>query len=153
LTGALVACLLWRCYLERELRPAPRLRWLIVAGLIVQDLSPYRLSGTAQSFSWLPFGGFLGSVPDWGAVMLLKKSFWYGASVWTFHEAGRGYLRPALGIALLLTALEWAQRYLPGRTPEISDPLLALLLAALMSLLQSSSILRPVGQSLPTKVN
>lgn len=139
LTGALCASIVWCCWLERRPRAVPLLRWLIVAGLILQDLAPFHLSRTPQAFSWLPFAGFLYSIPDWGAVMLLKKSFWYGAAVWTFHEAGRGYLRPALGIAALLGALEWTQRYLPGRTPEISDPILALLLAVIMSLIQTRS--------------
>jgi VanZ family protein len=155
LTGALCACILWRCWLERRPRPAPLLRWLIVAGLVLQDLSPFRLSRAPQSFSWTPFAGFLGSIPDWGAVMLLKKSFWYGAAVWTFHEAGGGYLRPALGIAALLTALEWTQRYLPGRTPEISDPVLALLFAAIMSLIQNRSSTgapQDISRSKSTKV-
>jgi hypothetical protein len=126
-----------------------------VAGLVVLDLSPFRLSRTPQSFSWLPFAGFLGSVPDWGAVMLLKKSFWYGAAVWTFHEAHQGYLRPALGTAILLFALEWTQRYVPGRTPEISDPILALLLAAIMFLIQNRSLSGAAAHSTssaPTKV-
>ena len=156
LTGALCACTIWRCWLQRRPQPARFLRWLIVAGLVVLDLAPFRLSRTPQSFSWLPFAGFLGSVPDWGAVMLLKKSFWYGAAVWTFHEAGQGYLRPALGITVLLFALEWTQRYVPGRTPEISDPILALLLAAIMSLIQNRSLIgaarHTAPSSPPTKV-
>ena len=55
-------------------------------------------------------------------MMLLKKSFWYGAAVWTFHEAGQGYLSLPSASPFCLSALEWTQRYLPGRMPEISDP-------------------------------
>ena len=119
--------------------PHRLLRWLIVAGLILQDLSPYRVEPHAASVLLDSFRRFPRSAQDWGAVMLLKKSFWYGAAVWTFHEADQGYLKPAFGIAALLAALEWTQRYLPGRMPEISDPVLALLLTALMSLLQNSA--------------
>jgi VanZ family protein len=149
IAGALGACIVWQSWLERQPQAARLLPWLIVAGLILHDLSPYRLSRTPQAFCWLPFGGFLGSAQDWGTVMLLKKSFWYGAAVWTFHEAGKGYWKPAFGIAALLAALEWTQRYLPGRTPEISDPLLALLLTAFMSLLQNSARAR-AGEHIPS---
>jgi VanZ family protein len=149
IAGALGACIAWQAWLERQPQAARLLPWLIVAGLILHDLSPYRLSTTPQAFCWLPFGGFLGSAQDWGTVMLLKKSFWYGAAVWTFHEAGKGYWKAAFGIAALLAALEWTQRYLPGRTPEISDPLLALLLTAFMSLLQNSARAR-AGEHIPS---
>ena len=31
-------------------------------------------------------------------------------------------------VALVLAAIEAAQRYLPGRTPEVTDPIMAILL-------------------------
>jgi hypothetical protein len=111
----------------------------MVAALILLELLPFRFSATPQPFSWIPLAGFIETGPDWGAVMFLKKSFWYGAAIWTLREAGAGYLRSAIGVTLLLAALEWLQRYLPGRTPEISDSILAILLAFLLYSFQQLS--------------
>ena len=43
------------------------------------------------------------------------------------------YLEIGSALALLLLILEWIQRYLPGRTPDISDALLVLIAATALS--------------------
>jgi VanZ family protein len=136
LAGAALGCLLWTFWLASIRRPALALAILIVGALLVQGLSPYFFKPTPQAFSWIPLAGFIDSGPDWGALTFLKKGFWYGAAVWAFHEAGFSLFAAAVPLALLLAALEWAQRYLPGRTPEISDPLLVLGLALFFGLLE-----------------
>jgi hypothetical protein len=139
ITGACLACGLWSCWLAGTRRAALILSVWIIAALILQELSPYHFSPTPHSFSWLPLRGFIESGLDWGAVMFLKKSFWYGAAIWSLQEAGAGYLLPALGVSLLLGVLESIQRYLPGRTAEISDSILALLIAFLLYLFHQRS--------------
>jgi hypothetical protein len=52
------------------------------------------------------------------------------------RESGYSFLRPGIAVAVMLGGVEWIQRYLPGRTPEITDPLLAILLALFMWLLE-----------------
>ncbi len=135
-SGAILAWIVWNHWLRRTPRASVILSWLIVAGLVLQDLAPYRLTHVPQPFSWMPFGGFLESGPEWGGIMLFRKSFWYGSAVWSFHQAGYTFFRTGIAVAVLLGCLEYAQRFLPGRTPEISDAVLALLLTVLMSLLE-----------------
>jgi hypothetical protein len=55
------------------------------------------------------------------------KFFLYGSSVWMLREAGVPLWGSAGMVALLLSAGEATQRYLPGRVAESTDPLLALL--------------------------
>jgi VanZ family protein len=139
LTGALLACGIWLYWLNRSPRSIFILSVLMAGALLVQELAPFRFSSTPQPFSWMPLAGFIETGPDWGAVVFLKKSFWYGAAVWLFAEAGAGYLWSTVGVALLLGFLEWVQCYLPGRTPEITDPVLAILLALPLYLFQQTS--------------
>jgi VanZ family protein len=139
LIGAVAACILWWYWLSNERYAAVILACSMVAAIVHLEVSPYHFSATPQPFSWIPFAAFIETGPDFGAVVFLRKSFWYGAAVWTLREAGAGYLKPTLGIALLLSALEWLQRYLPGRTPEITDPLLAILLALFLHFFQQYS--------------
>ena len=139
LAGAVTGCIVWWYWLARVPRSALILACLTVGAIVHLELSPYRFSATPQAFSWIPLAGFIETGPDWGAVVFLKKSFWYGAAIWTLREAGSGYFKPAAGISLLLAVFEWLQRYLPGRTPEITDPLLAILLALFLYLFQQHS--------------
>jgi VanZ family protein len=65
-------------------------------------------------------------------VVLFGKAFYYGAGVWLGHARGWTYGRAAMAMATLLAVLEWAQRYLPGRSPEITDAFLALLMGLVL---------------------
>ena len=134
-----MACAVWRYWLSLAPRAPLVLAALMLAALILLELAPFRFSAVPQPFSWIPLAGFIETGPDWGAVVFLKKSFWYGAAVWALAEAGAGHLWSALGVSILLGTLEWAQRYLPGRTPEITEPVLALLVALLLYLFQQRS--------------
>ena len=94
----------------------------------------------------MPFGATLSY--DYAAAMqpILQKGFLYGASIWLFWAAGRRRLAPTIGIAALLAAIEYAQRYLPGRTAEITDPVYALLLAMMLRWLDTVAERRSKGR-------
>jgi VanZ family protein len=134
--GAVLAFLCWNWWLWRWSRPAVLLSCLLVAGIVIQELMPFRFNHQPQPFSWMPFAAFINTAPDSGAVIFFRKGFWYGGAVWALHESGCAFLGSALALALLLGLLEFAQRYLPGRTPEISDSLIVLVLSLLMWLLE-----------------
>jgi len=130
--GAACAGLAWRYGFWRYPRRNLLVAWLSVAALFVRGLAPYHFRAVAGPFSWMPFGATLSY--DYAAAMqpILQKGFLYGASIWLFWAAGRRRLAPTIGIAALLAAIEYAQRYLPGRTAEITDPVYALLLAMML---------------------
>jgi VanZ family protein len=67
--------------------------------------------------------------------VLLEKSFWYTCVVWLGARAGLGLVRATFACAMLLGAIEVAQVFIPGRTPETTDPVLALLLGGLLRVL------------------
>lgn len=143
--GAACAGLAWRLGFWRYRSHTSMVAWLSVAGLIVRGLAPYHFNAAAGPFSWMPFGATLSY--DYAAAMqpILAKGFLYGASIWLFWAAGRRHVAPAIGIAALLAAIECAQRYLPGRTAEITDPVYALLLAMMLWWLDSVATRRREG--------
>jgi VanZ family protein len=100
-------------------------------------LSPFRFAETPTSFSWIPFAATLESSRLIATVILLRKAFEYGALVWLFRTQGISYARAAVAVAGSLALLEAIQRYLPGRTPEITESVLALLMALVLWLLSS----------------
>jgi VanZ family protein len=69
-----------------------------------------------------------------GLAELLRKMFVYGSAIWLLRTSGVALTIAAVGVATALGAIEIVQRYLPGRTAEITDPLLALGIAYALSL-------------------
>jgi hypothetical protein len=111
---------------------------LIVSLLIVRGLAPYQWSRAVNPFSWIPFSGFLKAEREFGMVTFLQKCFWYGSAVWLLAAAGLRLVQAAVAVALLLGAIEVIQVHIPGRVAEITDPLLALILAETLGLLDRS---------------
>ena len=66
----------------------------------------------------------------------LEKVFLYGSLVWLLVQAsGSASLSVSL-VVLFTTAIEVMQRYIVGRTPEITDPLLVLILGGVLLALE-----------------
>jgi VanZ family protein len=127
--AAALAAWLWlpRLYVRRA---AP---FLLTSALIVGELAPFHF-GPARAFNWVPFRGLI--LSDWqsGFVVLFRKSFWYGSAIWLWRAAGYRLAPVILAVAAALLALEGVQIYLPGRTPEITDAVLAVLMGLLLGL-------------------
>ncbi len=104
--------------------------------LIVRGLAPFHFSATASRFDWEPFHAMFAA--DWivGLPIFLEKSFYYGAAIWLWRSAGWTLERATLFVAVILAAIEVIQLHLPGRTSEITDPLLAILLGCMLWLLE-----------------
>lgn len=140
--GALSGVACWMMLRILPRRPAKLAAALLaVAALIVAGLAPFRFTGHRQAFLWVPFLALLQTPWESAFVILLGKSFLYGSAVWLFHQSGRGqsgrgWLLSSALVALPLAGIEAAQVYLPGRTPESTDPLLAILLGCGLMLLE-----------------
>jgi VanZ family protein len=134
LAGAVLAYICWY-FLRGYQRCAALVAGLIVSLLIVQGFAPYHWSTVSNPFSWIPFSGFLAADRELGILIFLQKCFWYGSAVWLLRAAGWRLARAAVVVAMLLGVIEVIQIHLPSRVAEITDPLLALLLAVTFGLL------------------
>jgi VanZ family protein len=140
LAGAVLAYIC-SYFLSGHQRSVALVAALIVSLLILRGLVPYHWSSVGNPFSWIPFGGFLAADRDFGMLTFLRKCFWYGSAIWLLRVAGWRLARAAIAVALLLGAIEVIQIHLPGRVAEITDPLLGLILAATLALLDRSQTL------------
>ena len=109
----------------------------LLAGLALlliaaKEFAPFALAGTPSPFYFTPFQAFLEANRDAAIRVVAGKFFLYGSSVWMLREAGLPVWGATGMVALLLSAGEATQRYLPGRVAESTDPLLALLAGLLM---------------------
>ncbi len=132
--GALAGISLWHLLGRRSQAGTTILALLLAAELLLAGLMPLQWRPHPAVFHWLPFYGFLHGSMMLNIASLFEKIFFYGSLLWLLQQEGAS-ARVALAFTLLLTgAIETAQIWLAGHTPEITDPLLVLLLALIMRL-------------------
>jgi hypothetical protein len=105
---------------------------------MVRGLSPYQFTSAATPFSWIPFRALFVTDRIPAVAIFLGKLFAYGTFVWLLRDSGWRMRYAAAGSAATLGALEAVQMFLPGRVPEITDPLIALFLAWIFWLVDDS---------------
>lgn len=130
LTGLAIACLLapW-------LRSGPAslaiVMYLLLMTICLTALMPFDFKW-AGGFGWVPFAGSLTGDPLTAVPPMVEKTYWYGSLVFMFRYLGVSHRSTCWSVGVLVLGLELLQQWLPGRTPEITDPLLVLALAWLM---------------------
>jgi VanZ family protein len=145
LAGAGAGILLWSVLARR---PQPRYRIagaLIVASLVIRGLSPFHLSRAAAAFNWIPFRNALEYPWLPGGYIMLRKAYDYGSALWIVRVNGTGYGAAAALIVPLLAAMEVVQLWLPGRTPELTDPVAAAIIALAFWLIERHQAARKNG--------
>ncbi len=116
-------------------RLPPRSQWycavaLILLAVMIEELRP--TAGNApQAFNWIPLREQFNNVLL-GLADILATSWPFLALAYLAHRlAPRIHTRTVVSIGLvlfaLMFALEWRQQYIPGRSADITDALIALL--------------------------
>lgn len=123
--GAAAGLLLWA--LLRRGRAEDRLLVpAMVAVVLAEGLAPYAFLPAPRDFSFIPFDSAIGGSFGAGMQAILYKTLLFGGLLWALLRAG-AHFAPALGfVVLLVLAVSVAQRWLPGRSAEITDALIAL---------------------------
>jgi hypothetical protein len=129
LLGALTGCTLFALLPQhRTVRVGTAVAVLLL--IVVRGAVPLPdATATANAIHWIPFATLLEGGDDQRSVLiLLEKIFFYGTGIWTWRAAGTR-LSVATGIVAGTTAvIEALQIHAPGRTVDVTDPLLAMLL-------------------------
>ena len=100
--------------------------------IAVRELDPFHFAVTAEPFYWIPFSGILEATRESAIRVTSGKFFLYGATVWMVRESGVSLRTAAVVVVGVLIAGEYAQRYLPGRLAESTDPVLAVIAVFVM---------------------
>lgn len=107
---------------------------LLAAVITVEGLRPFTLLDRPHSFSWVPFMSSLSDNLEVNYSVLLEKCFWYFALTWLLVRRGFHVGSATLVTVTLLAAIEAVQAWIPGRSAEITDPLLAVCGGILLAL-------------------
>jgi VanZ family protein len=102
---------------------------LLAAAIALHGLAPFHLRMAQNNISLMPFAASLASNWVSATVVLFGKVFLYGSLLWLLRASGIAPVPGAIAVIVLLSVIEFAQIWLPGRTPETTDPMLAAILA------------------------
>jgi VanZ family protein len=139
ITGAGLALCAWGVLALDE-----RLRDIVIALLfggyvVAERLEPFQFAGTAGSFGWIPFLGFMSSSPEIGVLSFFQKFFLFGSSIWLLARAGFQLWSSTLVVTAILFITSQAETFLPKRSAEITDAVMALLIGAIFALVQGKT--------------
>lgn len=107
----------------------------LISIVVVQGLEPWHFDAVAHAFSWVPFKNSLSDSLEINIGVLIEKCFWYASLVWLLAQRSGTLWSGAAGVVLLVGAIEFVQMWVPGRSAEITDPLLVLAAAGLLYLI------------------
>lgn len=133
--GAALALLLWLAVLSHVPVRAGIVALLFIGAVVIQSLAPFQFQSSARAFGWIPFLSFMYGSMETNVLSMFEKVFTYGSLLWLLTRAGLRLGAATTVSAALVFALRYAQVYLPGRSAEITDFVMVLVLALMMTLL------------------
>ena len=105
---------------------------ILAAAIVLRELAPFTFTAPARSMSWIPFAATLNSERLNATLVLLRKAFEYGTLLWLLRAAGLRHWTAGAWVAAGLMLLETAQLYLPNRQAEVTDAVIAIILACIL---------------------
>lgn len=134
--AALAACMFIAPLLiaTPERRRVTALSMLVVVTIVAQGVMPLDFLSQPQPFSWMPFRSSIRGSIEANYSALFEKSFWYFSLIWLLTRGGWRVGPAAFATASIVAAVEVAQMWMPGRTPDVTDPLIALVAGLLLAM-------------------
>lgn len=105
----------------------------MLAAYTLRALAPFELRSVPVPFAWIPFQALLEGTMSANLRSLLTQLFALGAMLWLVRRAGGRVLAAAIALALWVLMIEVGQRWIVGRTSDITPSLLVLGLAFVLT--------------------
>jgi VanZ family protein len=113
-------------------RADPLVLAALLAAYTLRAMQPFQLQMHPARFSWIPFAGMLQGSMSVNFQVLIESTFLFTAVLGLIRMKGMRVGPSTVVLALWVAALEFAQRYIPGRSPDITEPLLVLVIGLLL---------------------
>lgn len=139
LLGIAGALLLWILVLRRTRQRLAIVTTAFIGMIVILRLAPFAFIPLPRAFGWMPFLSFMRGSIDVAVQAFCEKFFAYGGLIWLLCRSGLRLNLATVLTAALLFATSWAERYLPGRTAEITDAIMALAIGGAFGLLRQAS--------------
>jgi hypothetical protein len=116
---------------------------------VLWRLEPFQFETPTRAFSWTPFLSFINGSTDVNVESFLEKVFYYGSLVWLTTETGVELRISAILVGAVLLITSGLEIYLPQRSAEVSDALIALIIASLIALANAPSMTGTFARKAP----
>ena len=141
IAGAAVAVLLWPLL---AVAVSARIRVTLIALLfaayiVAERLAPFQFTVYGPAFGWIPFRSLLYGSVELNILSFLEKAFLYGAMIWLLDKSGLRLGTSTILVAVVLFGTSLAETYLPGRSAEITDALMSLLIGAIIAAVRAAA--------------
>jgi hypothetical protein len=130
--GAIAGIALWVLAISRSRARIAIVAALFAAYVVMEALRPFQWLPAPRRFQWVPFLGFMNGPRGAAARTFLEKTFTYGSFVWLVRRSGAPWWIATASCVTLVFVLRLAQVWLPGRSAEISDAIMTLVLAVVL---------------------
>lgn len=139
--GAALSIALWGAWMSKLRARTRIIAVLLAAEIAIESLRPFQFTATGRSFGWIPFGAFMRGSIEVNIRSLLEKTFLYGSMVWLMLRSGIKFTPAVILSAVFVLLLRIGQLFLPGRSAEITDPIIVLIVAGVMKALPENPAL------------
>jgi hypothetical protein len=149
--GGVAGIVLWLAWLSRTMNRTIVVTSLFLGNIVVQGLARFYLLPDPRPFGWIPFRSFLRGSVEVAVPSFLEKAFTYGSFVWLLTRSGLSWTwATALGASVVFV-VRVAQVYLPGRSAEITDVVMLLIMAVIMRLMLETEEDPSLARGSPSK--
>lgn len=94
---------------------------------VIAALAPFEFVDSPNTFSWVPFAGLLrGSMLD-NTRALVTSGLIFAGVAWVARDAGGSARAAGVAVGCIALILELVQTYIRGRSPDVTEPLLAVI--------------------------
>jgi VanZ family protein len=135
LLSAGIAWLLWMVLLRRLPGRFSVLAVVFASMIAAERLEPFRFEALPRDFGWIPFASFMQGSISVNIQAFCQKFYEYGGLIWLLNRTGMGLPSGMLLTAALLLITSVAECWLPGRSAEITDAVMALALGVAFAML------------------
>jgi VanZ family protein len=119
-----------------------RLRFSAITTLLfflvtIGRLVPFEFADRARAFGWIPFHSFMVGSIDIDVQSFFEKFFLYGSLLWLFGRAGFQLRFAAPFVAAMLFVTSQFEVFLPDRSAEVTDAVMALIMGVVIGLVKT----------------
>jgi VanZ family protein len=143
LIGAFLAYLFWLGLMQTtERRRSVAVALLLFTYVVAERLEPFQFRAVAGRFSWIPFLSTMSGSMEADIQAFIQKVFLYGSLLKVMVDSGIRYRRSTIMIALVLLGTSVVEIYLPDRSAEVTDAVMAIIIGSTLALVDRASIPR-----------
>jgi glycopeptide antibiotics resistance protein len=133
--GAFSAFMIWNFIPKHGLQVNKVLVVLIMGAVLINGVFPLNFRFRPQHFNIIPFYGFLTGSMLHNLIVLPEKMFIYGSMVYLLRQITGNHVLSVLISCFWVFSVELLQVWSAVHTPEITDPLMVLIIAVLINIM------------------